>query len=428
MVNVLKAMGIQQWQCRPERAEVDGSAVVEGAVVDVTNSEVDQQAFSQAVTVESYQVEPQAVELTPFDDQATNEAATSSFSGSLKQAVKDAKEGQAKSRDSKNASAGQSSTESIDSHELVNSLEPISSLERVNSPEPIERPEPIKSPDQETANHSVDDTSNTKTDNQAVASQKENSSDESVKKRVMPINLSALLGSEAATELEAKQDVGVIAQASFEQDVPPIEDSMVPPIEDIEPEYPVELMPESTNSNKPSWENLESRIKTNEHCPSCGWGNAFLGSGNQKADLMFILDAPTSREVEQGLLLAGRAGQLFDAMLSAIGLDREHVYCASVFKCAPTNDLSITPQCDAMLRQQIELVTPRYIVTFGEFVAQTVIKSNLSLKQLRESQQQHSELNVPIIPTYSPVEMLDNSELKALVWQDLKKLLALKRT
>ena len=303
------------------------------------------------------------------------------------------------------------------------------SPEQSCSPEPINSLEPIKSPDQEPVNHSVDATNNIQADKQSSTPQTENSSDEPAKKRVMPINLSALLGSEAASELVAKPDVGIVTQAGFEHDVPPIEDSMVPLSDELEqePEYPVEFMPESTNSNKPSWESLENRIKTNEHCPSCGWGNAFLGSGNQKADLMFISDAPTSRDVEQKLLLTGRAGQLFDAMLSAIGLDRKHVYCASVFKCAPTDDLSITPQCDAMLRQQIELVAPKYVVTFGEFAAQTVIKSNLSLKLLRENKQQHSEMGVPIFPTYSPAEMLDNGELKALVWQDLKKLLALKR-
>jgi len=73
---------------------------------------------------------------------------------------------------------------------------------------------------------------------------------------------------------------------------------------------------------------------------------------------MFVIDAPNSTEIEGKTFFTGRAGQLFDAMLLALGLSREQVYCSSVFKCAPTDDLSITSQCDAMVLRQIELVAP----------------------------------------------------------------------
>ena len=106
-----------------------------------------------------------------------------------------------------------------------------------------------------------------------------------------------------------------------------------------------------------------------------------------------------------------------------------------MFKCAPTDDLTLTPQCNAILTQQINLVMPKVIVTFGEFAAQAVIKSNLSLNSLREqdnelftNQAQNSRIPVipiPVIPTFTPAQMLDDNSLKAMVWADLKKALRL---
>ena len=170
---------------------------------------------------------------------------------------------------------------------------------------------------------------------------------------------------------------------------------------------------------------LQKRIETNEHCPSCGWGNGLLGSGSETADWMFVIDAPNAREIEAKAFFAGRAGQLFEAMLLALGLEREQVYCSSVFKCAPTKDLSITPQCDSIIARQIELVEPKLVITFGEFAAQALLKSNSQLDALRGNNQQCYRTQTAIIPTYSPQEMLDSAKLKAHVWSDLKKALHL---
>jgi len=174
------------------------------------------------------------------------------------------------------------------------------------------------------------------------------------------------------------------------------------------------------------WPDLQKLIETNEHCPSCGWGNAYLGAGQQDADWMFIIDAPNSRDIQAKALFSGRAGQLFDAMLNALGLDRERVYSTSVFKCAPTDDLSVTPQCDELVHRQIQLVSPKVVVTFGEFAAQSVIKSNSPLPSLRSVQGQHCFRSTTlVVPTYSPTEMLDDASLKAHVWADLKQALSL---
>lgn len=171
------------------------------------------------------------------------------------------------------------------------------------------------------------------------------------------------------------------------------------------------------------WQGLQALIESNEHCPSCGPNRALLGEGNPNADWMFVVDAPSLREVEEGQLLAGRAGQLFDAMLQAIGLDRTKVYTTSVFKCAPSDDLSVTAHCDALVHRQIQLVEPVVVVTFGEFTAQAVVKTNDPLPALQNAAQRCYRTNVSIVPTHSPLEMLEDPALKVQVWQDLKKCL-----
>lgn len=173
------------------------------------------------------------------------------------------------------------------------------------------------------------------------------------------------------------------------------------------------------------WPGLQRRIDSSAHCPSCGLGNAHLGTGDINADWMFVVDAPNSREIEAGCLFTGRAGQLFDAILLALDLERQQVYTTSVFKCAPVDDLSIAPQCDELVHRQIALINPKVVIAFGEFAAQALIKSNHKLDLLRQTEQLCVRTQTPVVATYSPAEMLNETALKAFVWQDLKKCMRL---
>lgn len=173
------------------------------------------------------------------------------------------------------------------------------------------------------------------------------------------------------------------------------------------------------------WQGLQRMISDATICPTCNQSNSLLGDGNAHADWMFVVDAPTQAELSAAQFFTGRAGKLFSAMLVALGVERESVYCSSVFKCAATEDLSTSPQCDSLLLQQIQLVQPKVVVTFGEFVAQKVIRANEPLAYLREAVRHCYQSNVPIVATYSPSEMLEQPALKAMVWQDLKRALAL---
>lgn len=173
------------------------------------------------------------------------------------------------------------------------------------------------------------------------------------------------------------------------------------------------------------WQGLQAQISSDPHCPSCGPHNALLGAGNPNANWVFVVDAPSLREVEAGHLLVGRAGQLFEAMLHALQLSRSEIYTTSVFKCAPSDDLSVVATCDKLLFRQIELIEPRVVVTFGEFAAQSIIKSNDALQVLRTKEQYCYRTKVPIVPTHSPAEMLEDLALKSQVWTDLKKCMSL---
>ena len=255
-----------------------------------------------------------------------------------------------------------------------------------------------------------------------------NTSDKAAKK-VLPLDISDLLGAEsdASNEVQSQEHVThaqeSVPEAQYDDYyVPEEDDSDGTLVEPVISDHEDKVLPASGHDiSVLDWDGLQSLIETNVHCPSCGWGNSILGYGAQNADWMFVIDAPNSREIEAKEFFVGRAGQLFDSMLMALGLDRNAVYSTSVFKCAPTEDLSVTPQCDGLLHRQIELVKPKVIITFGEFTAQSVLKSNTNLDSLRQSQQQHTLTKTRVVPTFSPAEMLDDTQLKSKVWQDLKK-------
>ena len=93
-----------------------------------------------------------------------------------------------------------------------------------------------------------------------------------------------------------------------------------------------------------------------------------------------------------------------------------------------SEDLSQSPNCDKILHRQIELIQPDVVIAFGEFAAQSVIKANESLEILRTTEQTCFRTKVPIVPTYTPSQMLDEPSLKAAVWQDMKRCISISST
>ncbi|MFT5609116.1 MAG: uracil-DNA glycosylase family 4 [Arenicella sp.] len=172
------------------------------------------------------------------------------------------------------------------------------------------------------------------------------------------------------------------------------------------------------------WQQLASLLVSGSSCQSCARTNPVLGDGNLEAKWVFVFDAPSAKDVSHQQLLSGRTGQLFDAILDAIGLNREVIYLTSVFKCPPSQDLSLAAQCGSIVHRQLELIKPKVVVTLGEFASQTVLRANENLIHLRSEGLRNLNDGTLVAATYSLSEMLENPELKASVWQDLKKCLA----
>lgn len=172
------------------------------------------------------------------------------------------------------------------------------------------------------------------------------------------------------------------------------------------------------------WDRLRSTVAS---CKLCSLyttrTQTVFGTGDQQANLMIIGDAPGVDEDRQGEPFVGRAGQLLNEMLRAIGFKREQVYIANIIKCRPSN--SNAPQgtemnsCHAYLQRQIALVQPAVIMAVGELTAQYLLKRDETLANLRGKEHRYPGSDIPVIATYHPTFLLDSSTEKRNAWHDL---------
>ena len=174
------------------------------------------------------------------------------------------------------------------------------------------------------------------------------------------------------------------------------------------------------------WERLRSEVAT---CTRCALHSSrtqgVFGVGNLQADWLVIGEAPGAEEDRRGEPFVGRAGQLLDAMLKAIGLSREtNVFIANVLKSRPPGNRDPKPEevaaCLPYLMRQIALMRPRLILAVGRIAAQNLLATDMSLGRLRGKVHHFGELNTPLIVTYHPAYLLRNPGDKRKAWEDLK--------
>ena len=186
---------------------------------------------------------------------------------------------------------------------------------------------------------------------------------------------------------------------------------------------------------------LAEVIKTCTRCPLGATRlNAVPGEGNVNADVMFVGEGPGFDEDRQGRPFVGRAGQLLDKMILAMGLAREKVFIANIAKCHPMvdplhpdkhgNDRAPNAQeiacCRKYIGKQIAIVCPKYVVALGGVAAKALISDAASLGALRGKfhnlHLDSVELPKPvqIIATYHPAALLRNPNWKKDAWQDLQ--------
>ena len=178
------------------------------------------------------------------------------------------------------------------------------------------------------------------------------------------------------------------------------------------------------------WPGLESRVAACEACELHRTRTqTVFGVGSHAADLMVIGEAPGADEDRQGEPFVGRAGQLLNAMLQAIGLERETVYIANVLKCRPPDNRDPRPeesrQCEPFLKRQVALVRPRVLLAVGRIAAQNLLQTSDPVGRLRG--RPLSLDGVPLVVTYHPAYLLRSPEQKAKAWEDLQRVAELLR-
>ncbi len=173
---------------------------------------------------------------------------------------------------------------------------------------------------------------------------------------------------------------------------------------------------------------LDSLKKQVAVCEQCSLHrtrtNTVFGTGNSNADWLIIGEAPGAEEDRQGEPFVGRAGQLLNAMLLAIGLQREQVFIANILKCRPPDNRDPEPteiaSCADYLNSQIDLIKPKIILAVGRFAAQNLLKLETPIGQLRGKHYRYSDQDLPLFVTYHPAYLLRSPTKKSEVWKDLK--------
>jgi uracil-DNA glycosylase family 4 len=181
----------------------------------------------------------------------------------------------------------------------------------------------------------------------------------------------------------------------------------------------------ATQESEAQWESLESEVLS---CTKCALHTTrtqgVFGVGNRQSDWLIIGEAPGAEEDRRGEPFVGRAGQLLNAMLRAIGLAREQVFIANVLKSRPPNNRDPKPEevaaCLPYLMRQIALLQPRLMLAVGRIAAQNLLSTDMALGRLRGQVHYFGELNTPLIVTYHPAYLLRSPADKRKAWEDLK--------
>jgi DNA polymerase len=174
------------------------------------------------------------------------------------------------------------------------------------------------------------------------------------------------------------------------------------------------------------WETLLREVRTCTRCPlHATRTQGGLGVGPKRADWLVIGEAPGAEEDRRGEPFVGAAGQLLDAMLRAIGLDRtRNVYIANVLKSRPPNNRDPRPEeveaCLPYLVRQIALLRPRIMLAVGRIAAQNLLATDASLGRLRGQVHHFGEYRTPLVVTYHPAYLLRTPADKRKAWEDLK--------
>jgi uracil-DNA glycosylase len=234
----------------------------------------------------------------------------------------------------------------------------------------------------------------------------------------------ALLDTLAQSAISARE-----VEVSYEQKrvTPPsaeraIEESAIPP------RKPIAVQPEIAPLVAPADRAaaLQAIREDIGDCTRCalhkGRNKIVFADGSPTARLLFVGEGPGADEDAQGLPFVGRAGQLLNNMISAMGLKREEVYICNVVKCRPPGNRTPEPEeantCSPFLFRQIDVVRPEVIVALGATAATYLLGQRQPLAGLRG--RIHSFRGSKLIVTYHPAFLLRDPRQKKEAWADLQ--------
>ncbi len=198
--------------------------------------------------------------------------------------------------------------------------------------------------------------------------------------------------------------------------------------EAIPPRKPIPAPPAVAAATAPADRAAGLRMIREEigDCTRCalhtGRNKIVFGDGSPNARLLFVGEGPGADEDAQGIPFVGRAGQLLNNMIAAMGLKREEVYIANIVKCRPPGNRTPEPDeantCSPFLFRQIDVIRPEVIVALGATAATYLLGQRQPLAGLRG--RVHSFRGSKLIVTYHPAFLLRDPRQKKEAWADLQ--------
>jgi uracil-DNA glycosylase len=229
------------------------------------------------------------------------------------------------------------------------------------------------------------------------------------------------LPAQAVAVVEERRAVSVASRPEYLE--PPI--AKLVSFDDLAP------LPESRVAAAHKAEALVAIQKEIGDCTRCplayaGRRTIVFGDGDANARLMFVGEGPGADEDASGVPFIGKAGQLLNNMIQAMGLKREEVYIANIVKCRPPANRVPEPveanTCDQFLLQQIDVVQPQVVVALGATAAMYLLGVKQSLSALRG--RWHSCRGAKLAVTYHPAFLLRDPRQKSEAWKDLQMVMA----
>ncbi len=148
--------------------------------------------------------------------------------------------------------------------------------------------------------------------------------------------------------------------------------------------------------------------------------------GDGSSGVCFIGEGPGADEDAQGFPFVGKAGQLLDRMIEAMGLERDSVYVCNIVKCRPPDNRKPEPEemaaCMPYLNEQLELVAPQVIVALGATAVQGLFGTTEGITRMR-GKWKTLRGQIPVMPTFHPAYLLRTPSAKREVWEDLQEVL-----